>query len=156
LSDVPAGFIPLPSIAPGDFNSLILPVYVKAEGRDLVGGFRVEKHHCNPGGMCHGGMMATFCDVHMAWSAVYQHDLDNLLLPTISLSFDYLAPVPLGTWVEGRVQVLRVGRRIVFAQEMLTVDGAPVLRASGCFSRSPPDERSAPLRAGLRALLRGG
>jgi uncharacterized protein (TIGR00369 family) len=154
LSDAnpPPGFVELPDIAPGSFNSAMRPIFVKDEGGVLVGGFRVQRQHTNPNGVCHGGLLATVCDVHMAIGTVYQHGLKPPLLPTISLSLDYLEPIPLGAWVEGRAQLLRAGRRIAFVQEVLTVEGRPVTRASGSFA-IPDVEGGDALRASLRALM---
>ena len=140
---------------PGDFNSLVQPVYLKDDGGRLLAGFRVEKHHANPSGTCHGGMLATFCDVHMPWSVIYQDKMAVRLLPTISLSLDYMLPVPLGAWVEGRVEVLKTGRQLIFAQELLTVDGRIAVRANGCFSRPAPAEDVDNLHEAVRKTLTG-
>jgi uncharacterized protein (TIGR00369 family) len=94
----------------------------------------VLKKHLNPIGLCHGGMLATFCDVLMPMSVAYNESMDTGLLPTVSLSLDYLAPTPGGAWVEGRAELLRRGRRIVFAQLLLLADGQPTVRANGVFS----------------------
>jgi uncharacterized protein (TIGR00369 family) len=99
-----------------------------------VAGFRVLPKHLNPIGLCHGGMLATFCDVIMPMSAAYQEEMDTGLLPTVSLSLDYLAPTPGGAWVEARTELLRRGKRLVFAQVMLTADGRLTVRANGVFS----------------------
>ncbi|MGC1302952.1 MAG: PaaI family thioesterase [Caulobacteraceae bacterium] len=110
-------------------------------------------HQTNPNGVCHGGMLATFCDVHMSIAAVYQHSLAPRLLPTVSLSLDFLQPIPLGAWVEGRAQLLRAGRRLAFIQDLLTVDGVPAVRASGTFSVPSSDTGGEEMRARFRQLL---
>ena len=78
--------------------------------------------------------MATFCDVLMPLSVRYQGDGAATFLPTVSLSLDYLAPARFDAWVEGRTEVLRTGKSLVFAQALLTADGVLVVRASGVFS----------------------
>lgn len=128
-------------------------MFVKDEDGALVGGFRVLPHHTNPNGVCHGGMIATYCDVHLGVAAVYQHPIAPRLLPTVNLSLDFLAPIPLGAWVECRAQTLRAGKRLVFIQGLLTVDEVPVVRASGTFSASAPDSDGEKLRQGMRQLL---
>jgi len=120
--DAPAGFVKLPMVGPAGFNAVCGPLWVKADGERLVGGFRVEARHCNPAGNCHGGMLATFCDV-----------LGTLILPTISLSLDYLAPTANGSWVEARAEIVKVTRGMVFANEIVMADGQPVARAHGIF-----------------------
>ena len=101
-------------------------------------GFRVEPRHTNPMGICHGGMLASFCDmllpicVHRKSAEVGQR-----FLPTVSLQLDYLAPVPLGAWVEGEAEVLTVTRAMVFAQGLVRADGVPAVRCSGVFKIGP-------------------
>ncbi|CAG1019841.1 partial acyl-coenzyme A thioesterase 13, partial [Burkholderiaceae bacterium] len=80
-------------------------------------GFRVEARHTNPLGICHGGMMASFCDMLLPMTAHRRvSEIAQRFLPTISLQIDYLAPSPLGAWVQGEAQVLRTTRTMVFAQ----------------------------------------
>jgi len=62
-------------------------------------------------------------------------------LPTISLQIDYLAPAPLGAWVQGEAEVLRVTRTMVFAQGVARIDDKAVLRVSGIFKIGQPFDR---------------
>ena len=138
--DVPAGFIEMPAGRDG-FGALCGPFWMKAEGEVLVAGFRVESRHCNPAGICHGGMLAMFGDFHLAMSAMFRHPLGLHILPTINLSLDYLAPTPNGAWVEARAEMAKVTRGMVFANEIIIADGQPVARANGIFKI--PSEASA-------------
>lgn len=114
------------------------PLYVKKLERGVLIGFRVEARHCNPMGICHGGMIATFCDMLLPISAHHLSDeLSQRFLPTISLQVDYLAPSPKGSWVQGEGQLLRSTRSLVFMQGVITSDGEPVARASGVFKIGP-------------------
>ena len=74
-----------------------------------------------------------------------QADIDPGFLPTISLSAEFLAPAPLGAWVEGRTDVLRTTRNLAFAQCLVTADSLPVLRASGIFKVASAKGDVAPL-----------
>jgi uncharacterized protein (TIGR00369 family) len=132
MSAVPAGFVPLAHS--GDFIAVVGPLYLKHEGPLVQLGFRVEQRHCNPLAICHGGMMASFCDMLLPISAHRKNaDLGNRFLPTISLQVDYLAASTLGAWVQGEAEVLRTTRTLVFAQGLVTADGTPVARVSGIF-----------------------
>jgi uncharacterized protein (TIGR00369 family) len=113
------------------------------EGR-LQLGFRVGPHHVNPGQSCHGGMLSTFVDILLSSAAQYQTDIPRQFLPTISLQVDYLAIAPLGAWVQGQADILKVTRSLVFSQSLVQADGVTVLRASGVFRRGPllPDTAS--------------
>ena len=114
------------------------PLYQKKLEHGVLLGFRVEPRHCNPMGICHGGMIATFCDMFLPISAHHLSDeLHQRFLPTINLQVDYLAPSPKGAWVQGEGQVLRSTRSLVFMQGVVTADGEPVARASGIFKIGP-------------------
>ena len=118
----------------GDFVKANGPLYESFEGGTYRLGFRVEKRHCNTMRICHGGMMATFCDMLLPITAIRSvESLGERFLPTVSLDIDYLAPAPLGRWVQGQAQVLRTTRSLVFAQGLVTADGEPVARVSGVF-----------------------
>lgn len=133
---VPAGFEP---VRPGgEFISVNGPLYRRLHDGCLQLGFRVESRHSNPVGICHGGMMASFCDMLLPLAAHLHPEVGPRFLPTISLQIDYLAPAPLGAWVQGEAQVLRCTRAIVFVQGLVHADGQPAARASGIFKLGPP------------------
>jgi uncharacterized protein (TIGR00369 family) len=134
---VPAGFKPLPRM--GEFIGVNGPLYLKHEGDLVQLGFRIEARHTNPMQICHGGMMASFCDMLLPISVHRKsREVGLRFLPTISLQIDYLAPAPLGAWVQGEAQVLRTTRSLVFAQGLVEADGTPVARVSGIFKIGPP------------------
>ena len=58
-----------------------------------------------------------------------------------------LAPAERGAWLEGRCEVLRMTRNLVFAQGLLTVRETPILRASSVMKLPPErDPAFAPIR----------
>ncbi len=132
----PEGFTPL-GLTSG-FVKLCGPMYGRrSEGRCDVG-FWVEERHCNLYRNCHGGWLATLADVQLALACKsHMEMLDSSakppLLATINMSVDYLAPAPLGSWVEGHGEILRLGHRTGFSQMTATADGVLCLRASGTF-----------------------
>lgn len=138
--DAPEGFTPLP--IGGNFLAHNGPLYVRmAEDRALLG-FRVRAHHTNPLNICHGGMLATFGDMLLPVCIHRQSPEVGLrFLPTISLQIDYLAPAPLGAWVQGEADVLRVTRTMVFAHGVARIDGTALLRVSGTFKIGQPFNR---------------
>ena len=149
--DIPAGFKPLKM--GGEFIGLNGPLYLRHEGDLVLLGFRVEKRHTNPMGICHGGMMASFCDMLLPISAHRKSAAARgRFLPTINLQIDYLAPAGLGAWVEGEGEVLRVTRSLVFVQGLVKADGAAVARVSGIFKLGPTfdDLRAADSTAAAR------
>jgi uncharacterized protein (TIGR00369 family) len=141
--DIPEGFKPRRF---GDgFIAVNGPLYVKKLERGILLGFRVEARHCNPMGICHGGMISTFCDMLLPISAHYlSDDLGRRFLPTINLQVDFLAPSPKGAWVQGEAQLLRATRSMVFMQGLVTADGQSVARVSGIFKIGPRFEDAPP------------
>lgn len=141
-ASIPAGFAPL--TMGGEFIALNGPLYLCREGDRVRFGFRVEPRHTNPMRICHGGMLASFCDMLLPISVHHKRaDIGRRFLPTINLQLDYLAPAPLGAWVEGEADVLRATRTLVFVQGLVTADGEPAVRASGIFKIGPPFQVSA-------------
>ena len=122
----------------GGFMAVNGPLYARRNDAGFQLGFRVEERHCNPMGICHGGMMATFCDMLLPLSAHVLSDVGNRFLPTINLQIDYLAASPLGAWVQGEAQLLRATRALVFMQGLVQADGVTVARVSGIFKIGPP------------------
>ena len=145
---VPDGFKVL--AVGGDFVALNGPLYIRSvaqpdgsKQRHL--GFRVEQRHANPMGNCHGGMLATFADMMLPMLAHRQSpELRNQFLPTVSLQIDYLAPSPLGAWVQGEAQVLSITRNLAFVQGLVTADDVPALRVSGIFKIGKPFPQQTP------------
>ena len=124
---VPEGFRALKMF--DDFVGANGPLYMRHERRpegSLVQlGFRVERRHCNPMGICHGGMMATFCDMLLPitdaamlvlgfplgffMSGIFSgagngegaHRLGNILVPALAKGFGaYLADITYATGTE--------------------------------------------------------
>lgn len=109
------------------------PLYARRGENRFDLGFWVEPQHCHPMGGCHGGWLASFADVQLAAVSYAHGGPERTHFATMNLSIDYLAAAPLGAWVEGRAEVLRVSRNAVFAQMTATADGRTCLRASGIF-----------------------
>ena len=131
MTDIPAGFAPL-RLSMG-LLEVLGPLYGKWAEDQLVLGFRVELRHCNPAQVAHGGMLATFADMLLPIASRFQSKTDMGFLPTINLTCDYLAPAPLGSWVEGRAEPVKMTKNLLFAQGTATAEGQPVLRANGIF-----------------------
>jgi len=137
--DAPEGFTLL--AIGGQFMAHNGPLYVRmVDGRTQLG-FRVRARHTNPLNICHGGMLASFGDMLLPVCIHRQSEVGLRFLPTISLQIDYLAPAPLGAWVQGEADVLRVTRTMVFAQGVARIDGTPVLRVSGTCKIGQPFNR---------------
>lgn len=123
----------------GEFIVRNGPLYLETGVQGLRLGFRVEERHANPFGTCHGGMLTTFCDMLLPWVAQRTSEsLSRRFLPTISLQVDFLAPAPVGAWVEGGAEILRETRQLIFMQGLVRADGRLAARASGVFRIGQP------------------
>ena len=141
-SAAPPGWVQAP--VGGAFAIHNGPLFARWHEDRLELGFRVGPTHVNPGQACHGGMLAMLADILISTAAQYQTDIPRQFLPTISLQTDFLAPAPLGSWVVGRAEVLRVTKNLIFSQGLIEADGALAMRTSGVFRRGPllPDSAS--------------
>lgn len=135
-ANVPEGFRPF-RFSVG-FLETIGPLYGKWDGTRLLMGFRAEERHCNPGGVVHGGMLATFADMLLPIAARVQSKADVGFAPTVNLTLDFLSPAKLGSWVEGSAEFLRAGKTLFFAQGTASADGVLCLRASAIFKVTEP------------------
>ncbi len=115
------------------FNSHIGNLYVKRGEKgtrdEFVMGFRVHQHMCNPAGGLHGGMMMTVADLVGAMGGGTAAGLRKFL-PTVNMTFDFVAPAKVGDWVEGRAELVRATRSLLFTNIYLTVGEQKILRAS--------------------------
>jgi acyl-coenzyme A thioesterase PaaI-like protein len=126
---VPADFEPI--IRTAGFDSAFGTVYLNRKTTTL--GFRVTAFHVNATENCHGGALATFADMQIA--AIVRSGLiaTERHTPTISLSVDYIAPAPLGAWVEANVILIKETKLMIFTQAFITANGQTVARANATY-----------------------
>ncbi|MBW6399937.1 PaaI family thioesterase [Roseomonas sp. HJA6] len=132
---IPEGFAP--RRAGGPFLEPIGPIWLRPGEGGSTFGIRLERRHCNSHSVAHGGMLATFADLVLGIGGLEQAGTPGNFI-TVSLVSDYLAPAPLGAWLECRPALLRRTSRLMFVEGRFEADGMPVLRASGVFSTPRP------------------
>jgi uncharacterized protein (TIGR00369 family) len=148
--DPPAGFLPIPPRT--GFPMIMGQFYGRMEDGMLVVAFRCSPRHMNNHGACHGGMLAAFADF-TAYSVRLAADLQDISIPTATLSVEFLRPVRLGDWVEARTQMTRRGKKLLFSRVTATVGGEIVFTASGIFVPGPEDKGGI---AGLMGIAAAG
>jgi len=131
MSQVPAGFKPLPSASP--FNELAGPLYEKHAAGAFSIGLRVEHKHCNSRGICHGGVLATLADLALGYALMAEIGSRSNFV-TAHLDLDYAGAAELGDWIHSEVEVQRVGSRLAFATGYLCVTENHIVRMSGIFA----------------------
>jgi acyl-coenzyme A thioesterase PaaI-like protein len=128
---IPEGFVPRP--VGGGFLQPLGPLYVRREdGGRSVFGLRIEPAHCNAKDMCHGGMLATLADLVLGIGGLEQVGVSGFFV-TMNLTQDFLAPVPLGAWLEKGADRLHGTRGAMFVQGLFTVEGRLGLPANGVY-----------------------
>jgi acyl-coenzyme A thioesterase PaaI-like protein len=128
---IPQGFVP--RRAGGPFLEPIGPIFMRAAPGGATFGLRIGRRHCNSHAVAHGGLLATFADLVLGIGGLDQAGVGGPFV-TVSLVTDYLAPAPVGAWLECRPALLRRTSRLMFMEGRFEADGVAVLRASGVFS----------------------
>ena len=123
-----------------NFNTHAGPLYYKRGEKgtrdEFVMGLRVQPYMCNPAGTLHGGMMMTVADLVGGMGATFLAGIRGKFVPTVSMTFDFVAPAREGDWVEGRLELVRATRSLLFSHIYLTVGDTKILRAS-CIVKVP-------------------
>ena len=128
--EVPAGF-ERAALGLG-FADYLQPLYRRLDGDEATMGMRVSKSHINLMGFCHGGVFMTLADIAAAVSLhVAREKLSPL--PTVNLSFDFMASAKVGDWIEARADHVESKRRLGFCSGAIYRDDTALVRYSGTF-----------------------
>ena len=138
-ADIPEGFTPLQR-GSGPFLAALGPLYSRQEPAGMVIGLRIEEKHLNTRGVAHGGMLVTFADSALGIVLALAQDPPRPMA-TVSLTADFAEAGRAGDWLEARVDVQKLGRRLAFASCHLWVRGKRILRTSGIFARVASGKR---------------
>jgi uncharacterized protein (TIGR00369 family) len=131
----PEGFEPLRR-GSSRFLAALGTLYSKREGERVVLGLRIEDRHLNTRGVAHGGMLVTFADSALGITIAMTRTPPHPMV-TVNLSVDFADVARAGDWVEARVDVQKLGKRLAFASCFLSVGQKRILRASGIFAHVP-------------------
>jgi len=127
----PEGYLPL--FRSSAFLDLVGPLFYRPEGDSFCIGMRVRAQHVNSGGTAHGGLLATLADVSLGYVTAASRE-PALRMSTASLVIDYLGVASLGSWLESKVSIDKIGRHLAFADATICADDRPVARARALFS----------------------
>ena len=133
---IPEGFKELHR-ASSRFLSSLGTLYAKGEGSGIVIGLRIEEKHLNTRGVAHGGMLVTLADSALGIVIAMLRTPPQPMV-TVNLTADFADVARAGDWVEARVDVQKMGKRLAFATCHLWVGDRRILRASGVFAHLPP------------------
>jgi len=143
----PAGFEPFPY---GDgFMNHVGPVFMAMKEDRPVLGFRVAPYHCNPAGICHGGMMMAVMDVAIG-IATAQAAENGGFTPSVNLTYDFVMPGQIGDWLESKVDWVHTTYKTGFANGYLIGPKGPVLRANGICKIVRGDSKNFQMKSGKK------
>jgi len=134
MTQIPDGWTPIHSFDYDTFEKYAGPIYKppqQVDGEQRYG-FLVEKRHCNPYGMLHGGMLSTVADTLLG-SVVY-HATGGVPIATIYLNTEFIAGAREGDWVEGKATLRKKGRRVVFTQGDFFVGDKLIATSAGAWA----------------------
>ena len=134
---IPPGFKPVK--LGGPYMVTIGPFYLAEDETNARLGMYIERQHCNPLAIVHGGLLSSFADMSMP-VLFYKHPAvvaSGRVAPTVSLQVDFIGAARMGDWIESQAEVLKVSRSLIFAQSKVFANGQLVLRASGVYKFGP-------------------
>lgn len=102
-----------------------------------VFGMRTLPEHANAHLNAHGGFLATLVDVAVSRGTRLTLG-DGSMVSTVTMTLNYLEPVPMGSWVEARPSLDRAGSRTVFTSCEVSVGELLVARATAVLARHRP------------------
>jgi len=113
------------------------PFYYRIDetGRPVCA-FRAEPRHMNGGGFMHGGAIMTFADYCIFVFA--REALQDSRSVTATFNGEFVGAVPPGSLVEGRGEVVKAGRSMVFLRGLITTGGEPVMSFSAVIKKTGP------------------
>ena len=79
---------------------------------------KIRKEHLNSGGIVHGGVITTLCDVALA-GAVNKSLKKEEYCVTVQLNVDFMEPAHLGETIFGYSKLVRRGRTLAFVEGYL-------------------------------------
>jgi uncharacterized protein (TIGR00369 family) len=133
MTEVPSGFKPLFRTSP--FLGALGPFYYREEGQGFVIGLRIAEKHANARATAHGGLLVTLADIALGYNAAFS-EAQPLALTTASIAADFAGSAKVGDWVEARVDLPTVGKRLAVANAYLSGGSARIVRASAVVARS--------------------
>ena len=116
----------------GMFTDRIGPYFIKGRFPEAVLGLRIFDHHSNLNGVAHGGLLMAFVDTIGGYTAAKAGEGPSV---TANFNANFIRPVPLGAWGEGRGKTLKAGRKAIFIRVELTLEQKLVFTAEGIWQK---------------------
>jgi uncharacterized protein (TIGR00369 family) len=127
--DVPPGY----EVAPlnSGFSQTVGPWYRVPAVDYAQFAFRADERHINSIGIIHGGMMMSFADTLLGQA---HRKVSGRPAVTTRMTVDFIDAARFGDLVEGKGEVTRITRNLVFVRCTVWSGRRTLLNASGVFS----------------------
>lgn len=109
------------------------PYYFREEDDGIRCAFRAERQHMNGGGFMHGGCVLTFADFCLF--ALADAHLRDSHAVTLSLNGEFIGTAHQGDLIEGRGEVVKAGKSVVFVRGTISTGGNPMMAFSGVIKK---------------------
>lgn len=117
----------------GSFSGHAGPFWFRDEGAQSGVGFFSEPRHANIAGVIHGGMLMTLADMSL-WD-ICRRQIGVFRGVTVTMNAEFLAPGPVGAFIEAEGEVLRAGYKMMFARGVVRAGDTLLLSFSGSLKR---------------------
>lgn len=117
------------------FSELMGPFYEQTPAQkntEIVRALPLEKHHLNPEGVVHGGVVLSFMDyvIYRGIADVVSHDIQ---FATINLNTNFLAAAKAGEVLYGTGRITRRTRSVIFAEGIIYNNERQIMTGSGIW-----------------------
>ena len=114
---------------PDSFGDTAGPYYFRLPGPIPGVGFYSETRHRNLANFVHGGALLSLAD--MALFDICHRARGAFRAVTVSLSSEFLAPAPIGAFIEATGEMMGGGKSLLFSRGMVSANGRALLSFSG-------------------------
>ncbi len=126
---IPSGFKPYKTLE-GKFASHIGPYFIKNKYPNTLFGVSIDNKLSNLNEVAHGGFLMAYAD-----SVGGYHAYNKVKKPivTVTLTSNFLRPVPINSWLEARGEVKKFGKRCIFVEIEMFIKKKIVFTSSGVW-----------------------
>ncbi|MCK9285832.1 MAG: PaaI family thioesterase [Rhodocyclaceae bacterium] len=118
MREIPEGFQGIGDLfdIADTFEKCIGPTYYRETDAGYEFGVWVERHHSNVRGTAHGGFMTAVSDMTCGLTTHFHFDESMPAFVTVSMSYQFIGAVPIGSWLRSLCKIRKAGRSTVFVE----------------------------------------
>jgi acyl-coenzyme A thioesterase PaaI-like protein len=124
------------------FTDFIGEFWMRREESGPAFGFLAEPKHVNRAGAVHGGLLATIADNTLGWTVMDAYPTHHAA--TIQLNLHFVAGARPGDFIEGRGEIVRATRTVIFLRGKFSVRQGIIAIADGIWKVSASGAGTSP------------